>query len=753
VSVRTGNAGDGAVAGDAGGSRYVGLRDPALLGVLLLTASYVSVLYHVTDVVGGSERFALVVGGVFLLATLLGRVLRFRAAVLVTAVLVGAGFVAYYLSVPVSNRALFTTARVVEDAVALLTGLSVLRLTRAGVWALAIAPGPVFLSWYLALRERYVKSVGVGGAALFFFVLTGDAGPLVTLAGVVGSAVAVGLGTLGEVGAVAEQWDTVAVVVAAMVVLSASISVVPGGAAQPLLEDRGAPTVDGSLSGGSEGIQVLGSIRLSPAVKFTVESDEARYWGTAAYDRYTGSGWMPTGEREPYDGRLPGPPGESRIVTQRFTAKDRLNAVPSAWKPVSAEGAIGPSPDVTPQGYLRPTDGIGSNRSVTVVSEVPQYRRADLREAGDDYPRRIREAYLQLPESTSERVAERAAEVTADADNAHDAAAAIERYLERNKQYSLTVDRPEGNVADAFLFEMQSGYCTYYATTMVVMLRTQGVPARLVTGYTSGQQVGDDEYVVRGLDSHAWVQVYFPDVGWVNFDPTPAGPRQAAEDARVEEARQNGEANVDAAGSGTTTTPTTDTPEQGSDSNGTSLPNVTTAAPTNGSNATVDGTPAAPSGILNAEPAAAANGTTGDGGFLPDSPSREQTGVGLALLVGSIAAGRRFGVFGRAYRTLRLYRQGARTEPTADIERAFDRLERLLARQYRERRPGETPREYLQALHNVGLDDRALEIGRLYERAHYGSAVDRTDADRAISTVDSLVWERTPVLGRLLRRS
>lgn len=72
---------------------------------------------------------------------------------------------------------------------------------------------------------------------------------------------------------------------------------------------------------------------------------------------------------------------------------------------------------------------------------------------------------------------------------------------------------------------MDAGYCTYYATTMVTMLRSQGVPARFVVGYTTGEQVGDDRYRVRGLNSHAWVQVYFPDVGWVRFDPTPAGPR------------------------------------------------------------------------------------------------------------------------------------------------------------------------------------------------------------------------------------
>ncbi|MFC4358320.1 DUF3488 and DUF4129 domain-containing transglutaminase family protein [Halobium salinum] len=746
-------------------SRYVGLRDPALVGALLLTLSYVSVLYHVTDVVGGSRDFALAVGGAFLLATVLGRFLRLRTAVLVTAVLVAGGAAVYYFAVPESNRALFTTARVVDDTVALLTGLSVLRLAKAGVWALAMAPGPVFLSWYLALRGRYVGSVLVGGAALAFFVLTGDAGVLVTLVGVVGAAAAVGLGTLGEVGAVSAQWDTLAVVVAAMVLLSATLTVVPGGAAQPLLADRGAPTMQGNLVGSAastDSVTVQGSIRLSPEVQFTMESEEGHYWGVAAYDRYTGSTsggtWVRTGEAEPYDGRLGGPPGDAREVEQTVTARSRMNALPSAWRPVAVDDSVSSATEVTGQGYLRPTGTVRTNQSISVVSEVPEYTQRELREAdGDDYPARVSEAYLQLPESTSERVRQRTAEVTADEETAYDKAVAIERYLESNKQYSLTVDKPDGDVADAFLFEMESGYCVYYASTMVVMLRTQGIPARFVTGYTSGQQVENGEYVVRGLDSHAWVQVYFPDVGWVNFDPTPSGPRESSENARVEEARQNGNPNVDVDGSEQTTTATTVAPDS-PETNTTTTATTTTEADGNATNGTDSNAPRGPSDeIVGQEPGVGGNVTTADegiGGSLPSipwPPTREQVGIGLALLVGLVAGGRRFGAFTGTYRTLWLYRHGARTEPRADIERAYTRLEHLLSREYRDRRPGETPRSYLQSLGNVGLDDRAVEVGRLYERAHYGATVDRADADRAVRTVNELVWERTPLVGRLLR--
>ncbi|WP_148417044.1 transglutaminase-like domain-containing protein, partial [Haloferax sp. KTX1] len=85
-------------------------------------------------------------------------------------------------------------------------------------------------------------------------------------------------------------------------------------------------------------------------------------------------------------------------------------------------------------------------------------------------------------------------------------------------------------------FEMDEGYCVYFATTMVTMLRTQGIPARMTVGYTSGQRIDENQWVVRGLNSHAWVEVYFPDQGWVQFDPTPSGPREAVRQQRIEEA-------------------------------------------------------------------------------------------------------------------------------------------------------------------------------------------------------------------------
>ena len=736
-------------------ARGFDLRQPALLGVAALTLSYLSVLYHVTNVVGGSTTLLLVVAATVVLATALGRFLRVRSAVVLTALILVGGLAAYFFSVPASNRALFTVGRVVSDTIALLTGLSVLRLTKAGTWALAIAPGPVFLSWYLALRREYVWSVVVGGGALLFFVLTGDAGTTTTLFGVVGAAAAVGLATLGDRSAWAAQLDTLAVVLAAMIVLSATLSVVPGGAAQPLLQDRGATTVESSLVASNDQVNILGSIRLSPKVRFEVRSDSREYWQTAAYDRYTGDGWVRSGEDEAYSGRLGGPPGSSRTVVQNVEAKTRMSALPAAWKPVDVDGASESSLRVTHQGNVVTTEALKTNDSFRVRSEVPRYTREQLRRSGGDYPERVAENYLQLPGTTSDRVREQAAEIAGNETNAYDKARAIERYLESSKEYSLTVQKPDGDITESFLFEMDAGYCTYYATSMVVMLRSQGVPARFVTGYTSGQQVADDKYVVRGLDSHAWVQVYFPEVGWVDFDPTPGEPRENAENARLEEARQSQEEGVD------TDETVPETPTPGEEDTETPTPDEETETPTpdeeNETNqsatnrSTLNPNRILSDGARGGGSAAATSPVTttpDSSGGLPSLPSRETLGVGLALMVGLAAGARRTGATTRVTRFVWMYYQGARRNPTADTERAFARLEYLLERQYRPRRPRETPRSYLAALSKVGLDDRAKEVERLYERAHYGTGVSRAEADRAIDLVDSLVREELPVVGR-----
>ncbi len=149
----------------------------------------------------------------------------------------------------------------------------------------------------------------------------------------------------------------------------------------------------------------------------------------------------------------------------------------------------------------------------------------DLRRASTDYPAEIRRVYLELPK-LDPRVPDLARQVSASARNSYDRALAIETYLRSNFTYSLDPTGIEpGDPVSSFLFKAKAGYCEYFAATMALMLRTQGIPARLVNGFQTGtyNRVGKD-FIVRGRDAHSWVEAYFPRYGWIAFDPTPADP-------------------------------------------------------------------------------------------------------------------------------------------------------------------------------------------------------------------------------------
>jgi transglutaminase-like putative cysteine protease len=103
----------------------------------------------------------------------------------------------------------------------------------------------------------------------------------------------------------------------------------------------------------------------------------------------------------------------------------------------------------------------------------------------------------------------------------------IEQHLATSYQYTLDlVGSQSANPVDDFLFRTRRGHCEYFASAMVLMLRSQGIPARFATGYLGGEYSPFEDYVVvRQSDAHAWVEAYIPDQGWTTFDPTPADGR------------------------------------------------------------------------------------------------------------------------------------------------------------------------------------------------------------------------------------
>ena len=159
-----------------------------------------------------------------------------------------------------------------------------------------------------------------------------------------------------------------------------------------------------------------------------------------------------------------------------------------------------------------------------------------LRAAGTDYPADLLATYTSLEPGTAEAdvqgllatILEAARPATP-----YDAARAIESYLRDGANFSydadvLDVDCGDRGVADCFAVSRR-GYCEHYATTMVVMLRLQGIPARFVEGYLPGDRDASGEETIRRSGAHAWVEAWFPGVGWVDFDPTGGGVGQPQE--------------------------------------------------------------------------------------------------------------------------------------------------------------------------------------------------------------------------------
>jgi hypothetical protein len=162
-----------------------------------------------------------------------------------------------------------------------------------------------------------------------------------------------------------------------------------------------------------------------------------------------------------------------------------------------------------------------------VRSHISNPTVVQLRQSGDNYPDWVKQRYLQMPVKISTQIAELAKSITKNLDNPYDKADAITRWLRNNIDYKESLPPPPPNVdpIEWFLFTYKQGYCNYYATAEVLMLRSVGIPARIAVGYAEGAYDSQtDLYTVRQKDSHAWPEVFFNGVGWVEFEPTVSQP-------------------------------------------------------------------------------------------------------------------------------------------------------------------------------------------------------------------------------------
>lgn len=689
--------------------RATALAAAASVGVIV--AAWFGVLADVAAVVD-ARRSVLALATLAAIAGILAnRFIDRSTAYRVTGVALALGGAIYVLTLPAGYLAATTIGGAVDDLVAFATGTSVLRIVNLGVWLGIVVSLPIFLATYSVAEGSTGVATAVASIPLAIVVVTGDASLVATLLGLGGAFGALGLATLEAHGGDVTRSGGVGAVLSVVLLAGAVFGTTAAAGTDPVALGGGPGfgRETASLVTAGQDLRVSGSLTLSEDRRFVVESARSRYWRVAVYDRYTGQGWVRTGDTD-VGRRLERPPGPRTRLVQRVRPETTMAVLPAAAEPVSVSGA---TVGVTDLGTADLEGSIHPDATVTVVSSVLDAREDALAAADGRIPAPVRDRYTALPSSTPDRVVALANDIVAasGAETPYQRARAVERYLEATKNYSLSVDRPEGHVADAFLFEMDAGYCVYYATTAAVLLRAVDVPTRFVVGYTPGERIGENRHLVRGLHAHAWIEVYVPNHGWTKIDPTPTGARERAETSALSgvDATAPDAGGPDAGERTTTTTVATTTVAGATRANTTAsdrsgpLPEIPRGVAPGAANATAN-----ESWIAAIEPERPTGATSGQ------SPWREWIPLlGLGGLVTVALAIRRYGAPIRALSALYLPLSGR--DPAPAIA-AYDRVEASLEAIERPRRSGESVREYLRA---VDAPRTAWELAMARERALY----------------------------------
>jgi transglutaminase-like putative cysteine protease len=255
------------------------------------------------------------------------------------------------------------------------------------------------------------------------------------------------------------------------------------------------------------------------------------YWRSTIYDRYIGRGWTTSQTKMvEYEAGEPAiPSAKDGDMPFHRVVRQKVQVVGDLGEMLHVAGTLVTADHDFSVTWRSHEDAFGASIKATTYradSLVPVVSEEQLRSAGSDYPEWVRDRYLSLPDRVPDRVLALARDLTATEPTPYDRALAIESYL-RTFSYTLDVPLPpfDQDVADYFLFDLQRGHCDYYATAMVVLARAAGLPARLVIGYASGTyDVDNARYIVTEADAHAWGEVYFPQYGWVEFEPTAGRP-------------------------------------------------------------------------------------------------------------------------------------------------------------------------------------------------------------------------------------
>jgi transglutaminase-like putative cysteine protease len=256
-----------------------------------------------------------------------------------------------------------------------------------------------------------------------------------------------------------------------------------------------------------------------------IRSSEPLLWRGGTMNFFDGVRWSDTTQAGADNGEEIAPDVETRPLLQRVQVLNaQTDLVFGGYKIVRTSEYLGATPNS--DGSWSMDEPFEEGDSYEVFSEIPQPTRAQLNGAGSDYPSTVEEKFLQLPEDTPPVVHETAQKIQRRYEPAtpYDRARAIEQYLIYDGGFTYNLDvsyRRADKAVEEFLGEGKEGFCTQFSTSMALLLRDMNVPSRVVYGSTSGEEVSEGEYLVRGSNMHTWVEAYFPGVGWYPFNPTP----------------------------------------------------------------------------------------------------------------------------------------------------------------------------------------------------------------------------------------
>ena len=279
-----------------------------------------------------------------------------------------------------------------------------------------------------------------------------------------------------------------------------------------------------------------GPVNLGRNPVMDIQADNGRYWRATVYDKYTGIGWINTHLDVVNLGANDSRIGETREyyrvpVTQTISLYVNDQNVLYAQSepvrfdlPVEVRYALS-AQDQFDAAVIRARRPLREGTNYTVVSNLSVADEDTLRTDSINYSYYISATYLQLPNSLPERVRTLAKQITEPYDNPYDKAAALEKYVKNKIVYNDQVSAPptERDGVDYTLFDRPEGYCNYYASVMAVMARAVGIPARVASGYSLGEYKDGIFHVVEA-NAHSWVEVYFPNYGWIEFEPTANKP-------------------------------------------------------------------------------------------------------------------------------------------------------------------------------------------------------------------------------------